>query len=160
LTEPERVEEARAILARAAEAGTEILLPVDAVAADRFAPDAATQLVAVDAIPEGWMGLDIGPESVSQFREAVLSSKTLLWNGPMGVFEMPAFAGGTRSVAEALAEATAEGGAFSLVGGGDSVAAINAMGLAQQVSYVSTGGGAMLEYLEGEALPGIAAIQD
>jgi phosphoglycerate kinase len=160
LTEPERVEEARAILARAAEAGTEILLPVDAVAADRFAPDAVTQLVAVDAIPEGWMGLDIGPESVSQFQEAVLSSKTLLWNGPMGVFEMPAFAGGTRSVAEALAEATAEGGAFSLVGGGDSVAAINAMGLAQQVSYVSTGGGAMLEYLEGEVLPGIAAIQD
>lgn len=160
LTEPERVEEARAILARAAEAGTEILLPVDAVAADRFAPDAATQVVAVDAVPEGWMGLDIGPESVTRFREAVLSSKTLLWNGPMGVFEMPAFAEGTRSVAEALAEATEQSGAFSLVGGGDSVAAVNSMGLAHRVSYVSTGGGAMLEYLEGEVLPGIAAIQD
>ena len=160
LTEPERLEEARAILARAAEAGTEILLPVDAVAADRFAPDAATQVVAVDAVPEGWMGLDIGPESVTRFREAVLSSKTLLWNGPMGVFEMPAFAEGTRSVAEALAEATEQSGAFSLVGRGDSVAAVNSMGLAHRVSYVSTGGGAMLEYLEGEVLPGIAAIQD
>ena len=160
LTEPERVEEARAIRARAAEAGTEIFLPVDAVAADRFAPDAATQVVAVDAVPEGWMGLDIGPESVTRFREAVLSSKTLLWNGPMGVFEMPAFAEGTRSVAEALAEATEQSGAFSLVGGGDSVAAVNSMGLAHRVSYVSTGGGAMLEYLEGEVLPGLAAIQD
>jgi phosphoglycerate kinase len=160
LTEPDRVGEARAILERAAAAGTELLLPVDAVAADRFAPDSATQVVPVDAVPEGWMGLDIGPESVERFRAAILSSKTVLWNGPMGVFEMPAFAEGTRAVAEALVEATQTGGAFTLVGGGDSVAAINQMGYAEQVGYVSTGGGAMLEYLEGTVLPGIAAIQD
>ena len=160
LTEPDRMGEARAILERAAAAGTELLLPVDALAADRFAPDAATQVVPIDAVPEGWMGLDIGPESVERFRAAILSSKTVLWNGPMGVFEMPAFAEGTRAVAEALVEATQTGGAFTLVGGGDSVAAINQLGYAEQVGYVSTGGGAMLEYLEGTVLPGIAAIQD
>jgi len=160
LTETDRVGEARAILERAAAAGTELLLPVDALAADRFAPDAASQVVPVDAVPDGWMGLDIGPESVERFRAAILSSKTVLWNGPMGVFEMPAFAEGTRAVAESLVEATQSGGAFTLVGGGDSVAAINQLGYAEQVGYVSTGGGAMLEYLEGTVLPGIAAIQD
>jgi phosphoglycerate kinase len=127
--------------------------------ADQFAADAATDVVPTEAIPDGWMGLDIGPETTQRFVEAVLSSKTVLWNGPMGVFEMDAFAKGTNAVADALAEATSESGAFTLIGGGDSVAAINKAGLADKVSYVSTGGGAMLEYLEGKELPGIAAIR-
>ena len=127
--------------------------------ADQFAADAATDVVLTEAIPDGWMGLDIGPETTQRFVDAVLSSKTVLWNGPMGVFEMDAFAKGTNAVAEALATATSESEAFTLIGGGDSVAAINKAGLAERVSYVSTGGGAMLEYLEGKELPGIAAIR-
>ena len=128
--------------------------------ADQFAADAATDVVEPTvAIPDGWMGLDIGPETTQRFVEAVLSSRTVLWNGPMGVFEMDAFAKGTNAVADALAEATSESGAFTLIGGGDSVAAINKAGLADKVSYVSTGGGAMLEYLEGKELPGIAAMR-
>ena len=123
------------------------------------AADAATDVVLTEAIPDGWMGLDIGPETTQRFVDAVLSSKTVLWNGPMGVFEMDAFAKGTNAVAEALATATSESEAFTLIGGGDSVAAINKAGLAERVSYVSTGGGAMLEYLEGKELPGIAAIR-
>ena len=115
--------------------------------------------MATAAIPDGWMGLDIGPETQQAFAEAILSSRTVLWNGPMGVFEWERFAGGTRAVAEALAEATAAG-TFTLVGGGDSLAALAATGLSDRVSYISTGGGAMLEYLEGQVLPGIAAIQD
>jgi phosphoglycerate kinase len=111
------------------------------------------------AIPDGWMGLDIGPEARKAFSRAILDSKTLLWNGPMGVFEMSKFAAGTKTVAEAVAEATSKG-SFSLVGGGDSVAAVNLMGLADKVSFVSTGGGAMLEFLEGKELPGIKAIMD
>jgi phosphoglycerate kinase len=159
LVEPELVPKAREILARAAAAGTQLMLPHDTLAADAFAADATTQLVATAAIPDGWMGLDIGPETQRAFAEAILSSRTVLWNGPMGVFEWERFAGGTRAVAEALAEATAAG-TFTLVGGGDSLAALAATGLSDRVSYISTGGGAMLEYLEGQVLPGIAAIQD
>lgn len=159
LVEPELVPKAREILARAAAAGTQLMLPHDTLAADSFAADATTQLVATAAIPDGWMGLDIGPETQQAFAEAILSSRTVLWNGPMGVFEWERFAGGTRAVAEALAEATAAG-TFTLVGGGDSLAALAATGLSDRVSYISTGGGAMLEYLEGQVLPGIAAIQD
>lgn len=159
LVEPELVPKAREILARAAAAGTQLMLPHDTLASDAFAADATTQLVATAAIPDGWMGLDIGPETQQAFAEAILSSRTVLWNGPMGVFEWERFAGGTRAVAEALAEATAAG-TFTLVGGGDSLAALAATGLSDRVSYISTGGGAMLEYLEGQVLPGIAAIQD
>ena len=159
LVEPELVPKAREILARAAAAGTQLMLPHDTLAAEAFAADAPAQLVATAAIPDGWMGLDIGPETQRAFAEAILSSRTVLWNGPMGVFEWERFAGGTRAVAEALAEATAAG-TFTLVGGGDSLAALAATGLSDRVSYISTGGGAMLEYLEGQVLPGIAAIQD
>ena len=160
LVEPDLHAKALEILERAATAGTELLLPTDTVAADRFAEDAAQQVVPTNAIPDGWMGLDIGPETRTRFIEAVSTSRTVLWNGPMGVFEMPAFAVGTRAVGEALARVTAEENAFTLIGGGDSVAAINQLGLADQVSYVSTGGGAMLESLEGKVLPGIQAILD
>jgi phosphoglycerate kinase len=160
LVEPDLHAKALEILERAAAAGTELLLPTDTVAADRFAEDAAQQVVPTNAIPDGWMGLDIGPETRTRFTEAVSTSRTVLWNGPMGVFEMPAFAVGTRAVGEALARVTAEEDAFTLIGGGDSVAAINQLGLADQVSYVSTGGGAMLESLEGKVLPGIQAILD
>lgn len=160
LAEPEMRAQALAILEKAKSSGTELLLPTDTLCADAFAADADTQVVPTNAIPTDWMGLDIGPETTKRFVEAVLTSKTVLWNGPMGVFEMTAFAHGTNAVATALAKATAESGAFTLIGGGDSVAAINQAGLAGQVSYVSTGGGAMLECLEGKVLPGIAAIRD
>lgn len=160
LAEPEMRAQALAILEKAKSSGTELLLPTDTLCADAFAADADTQVVPTNAIPTDWMGLDIGPETTKRFVEAVLTSKTVLWNGPMGVFEMTAFAHGTNAVATALAKATAKSGAFTLIGGGDSVAAINQAGLAGQVSYVSTGGGAMLECLEGKVLPGIAAIRD
>ena len=159
LVESEMQDKALEILRKAKETGTELLLPTDTLIADQFAADAATQVVPTSKIPEGWMGLDIGPETRVKFVEAVLKSQTILWNGPMGVFEMEAFAAGTHQVAEALARATDESNAFTLIGGGDSVAAINQSGLANRVSYVSTGGGAMLEYLEGKELPGIAAIE-
>ena len=160
LVEEELHGQALSIIQKATTAGTELLLPTDTVAADRFADDATQQVVPTSAIPDGWMGLDIGPETRAAFCAAVMTSKTVLWNGPMGVFEMPNFAVGTRAVAEALARVTAEEEAFTLIGGGDSVAAINLLGLADQVSYVSTGGGAMLESLEGKVLPGIQAILD
>ena len=159
LVESEMHAQALAILEKAKATGTELLLPHDTLIADQFSADAATDVVETNAIPDGWMGLDIGPETTQRFVEAVLSSRTVLWNGPMGVFEMDAFAKGTNAVADALAEATSESGAFTLIGGGDSVAAINKAGLAEKVSYVSTGGGAMLEYLEGKELPGIAAMR-
>ena len=127
--------------------------------ADAFAADAKTQICLSSKIPDGWMGLDIGPDAVATFKKSILTAKSILWNGPMGVFEMPAFANGTKAIAESVAEATSQG-AFSLVGGGDSVAAVTQMGLADKVSFVSTGGGAMLEYLEGKELPGIKAIRD
>ena len=157
LLEAERLDMAKSFLEKAAAAGVKVLLPSDSVCADKFAADAATQTTLSGQIPDGWMGLDIGPAAVAEFEKTVMDSKTIIWNGPMGVFEMPAFANGTKAIALAVAAAT-KAGAFSLVGGGDSVAAVNQMGLADQVSFVSTGGGAMLEFLEGKTLPGIAAI--
>ncbi len=158
LVEDDRLELAKQLLRKAEAKGVNILLPVDSVAADQFSNDASFKTVQSSEIEAGWMGLDIGEKARVDFAEAILASKTLLWNGPMGVFEMDNFANGTKAIAEAVAAATAKG-AFSLVGGGDSVAAVNQMGLADEVSYVSTGGGAMLEFLEGKELPGIAAIK-
>ena len=159
LCEEDKLDLAREILSKAASKGVQFLLPVDSVVADKFAPDAATQKVSNDHIPDGWMGLDIGDASVQAFGKVILESKTILWNGPMGVFEMEKFQHGTRAIAELVAKATTQG-AFSLVGGGDSVAAVNQFGLADKVSYVSTGGGALLEFFEGKVLPGIAAISE
>ncbi|MCF6402516.1 phosphoglycerate kinase [Chitinophaga filiformis] len=158
LCENDKLELALELLAKAKAKGVQLILPVDSVAADKFAADANTQIVSNDNIPAGWMGLDIGEKSVALFSETIQQSKTILWNGPMGVFEMPAFQKGTKAVADAIVAATTQG-AFSLVGGGDSVAAVNQFGLAEKVSYVSTGGGAMLEFFEGKTLPGIAAIK-
>lgn len=160
LVEDEHLETARQIMKSAQEKGVEIHLPADVVAADRFAPDAKTLVVASNTIPKGWMGLDIGPETIAAYATVVGRAKTLLWNGPMGVFEMDAFAAGTRELGEAIAKATESGRLFSLVGGGDSVAAVEQFELSDRVSYVSTGGGAMLEYLEGRVLPGIQAVLD
>ncbi len=160
LVEDEHLETARQIMNSAQEKGVEIHLPSDVVAADRFAPDAKTLVVASNAIPKDWMGLDIGPETIAAYAGVVGRAKTLLWNGPMGVFEMDAFAAGTRDLGEAIAKATESGRLFSLVGGGDSVAAVEQFELSDRVSYVSTGGGAMLEYLEGRVLPGIQAVLD
>ena len=157
LVENEFLELARNIMTGAEELGVKILIPVDAVVADAFADDAKRQVCPSDQIPDGWMGFDIGPESIKQFREVLVGSKTILWNGPMGVFELCNFQKGTKEIALAIAESTANGG-FSLVGGGDSVAAINKFKLADKVSYVSTGGGAMLESIEGKVLPGVKAI--
>jgi len=159
LVEDEQLTLALELLKKAKEMDVEIHLPVDAVIADKFAADANTQITAVDAIPSGWMGLDIGPKTIEVFTKTINSCKTILWNGPMGVFEMAAFENGTRQLAMAIVEAT-KNGSFSLVGGGDSVAAVNQFGIAQKVSYVSTGGGALLEYMEGVELPGVAAIRN
>ena len=159
LVEDDRLELAKELLAKAEAKGVKLLLPKDSVIADKFANDAGRQMTDSNAIPAGWMGLDIGLAARRSFRNAIGKSKTILWNGPMGVFEMSNFARGTKAVAKAVANATAKG-AFSLVGGGDSVAAVNQMNLADKVSYVSTGGGAMLEFLEGKELPGIKAILD
>lgn len=157
LVEEDKLELALEILAKAKENNTEIHLPVDAVIADAFSNDANTQVVDTNEIPDGWMGLDCGPKTVEKFTQVVAKSKTILWNGPLGVFEMEKFAQGTIGLGNAIAEAT-KNGAFSLVGGGDSVAAVKQFGFADKVSYVSTGGGAMLEMLEGQTLPGIEAI--
>ena len=158
LCEEDRLATALEILQKAKEKNVSIHLPEDSVIADKFDANATTAVAPSDAIPDGWMGLDIGPKAAGIFTEVIKKSKTILWNGPMGVFEMEKFQTGTRAVAVAIAEAT-ESGAFSLVGGGDSVAAVNQFGFADKVSYVSTGGGAMLEYFEGKVLPGIAAVQ-
>lgn len=158
LVEDDKQELALEILKKAKEKGVEIHLPVDSVVADSFSEDANTKIVPVDEIPDGWMGLDIGPETVKKYGEVLESSKTILWNGPMGVFEMQTFSKGTIAIGEHIAAAT-QNGAFSLVGGGDSVAAVKKFGLEEQVSYVSTGGGAMLEMLEGKSLPGIEALK-
>ena len=158
LCEEDRLATALEILQKAKEKNVSIHLPEDSVIADKFDANATTAVAPSDAIPDGWMGLDIGPKAAGIFTEVIKKSKTILWNGPMGVFEMEKFQKGTRAVAVAIAEAT-ESGAFSLVGGGDSVAAVNQFGFADKVSYVSTGGGAMLEYFEGKVLPGIAAVQ-
>ncbi len=158
LCEEDKLDLARDLIKKAEEKGVQLLLPVDNIVADKFDNEAATRTTPVDEVPEGWMGLDIGPETIQKFNKVIAASKTILWNGPMGVFEMENFQKGTKSVALAIADATAKG-AFSLVGGGDSVAAVNKYNLKDKVSYVSTGGGAMLEYIEGKELPGIKAIR-
>lgn len=159
LCEDDKLDLAQELLRRAKEKGVNFLLPPDSVAADNFSNDANKKTVSNNDIPDGWMGLDIGQEAIELYRKTILTSKTILWNGPMGVFEMPDFQTGTKAVAEEIAEAT-NNGAYSLIGGGDSVAAINQFHLADKVSYVSTGGGALLEYFEGKTLPGIAAIKN
>ncbi|MBN2813027.1 MAG: phosphoglycerate kinase [Bacteroidales bacterium] len=158
LCETDKLDLALSILEKAKNNNVKVYLPVDAVNADKFDAEAVTGKSRVNETPDGWMGLDIGDETIKIFSEVIGKSSTILWNGPMGVFEMPKFAAGTSAIAKAIAEATAKG-AFSLIGGGDSVAAINKNKLADKVSYVSTGGGAMLEYIEGKDLPGIKAIR-
>ncbi|MCE0762966.1 phosphoglycerate kinase [Pseudonocardia kujensis] len=155
LLESDQIDTSRKLL----ESG-KIVLPTDVVVADRFAADAATKTVPVDAIEDGWMGLDIGPESVREFASVLAGARTVFWNGPMGVFEMAPFAEGTRGVAQAIVDATADSGAFSVVGGGDSAAAVRALGLPEDgFSHISTGGGASLEFLEGKSLPGVAVLE-
>jgi len=158
LCENDRLDTAKALLKKAEEKGVRIHLPADSIIADKFDANANDSTAPSNNIPDGWMGLDIGENACEQFTNVLHRSKTILWNGPMGVFEMPKFQHGTRAIAKAVAEATANG-AFSLVGGGDSVSAVNQFGYADKVSYVSTGGGALLEYFEGKELPGIAAIK-
>ena len=159
MVEDDYLETAREIMVAAREKGVKIHIPSDAIIADSFSNDAKTRESSASRIPDEWLGLDIGPESIRKFEEVISGAKTILWNGPMGVFEMSNFAAGTKAVAEALVKAT-EKGAFTLIGGGDSVAAINQLQLADKVSYVSTGGGALLEYMEGKTLPGVQAIND
>jgi phosphoglycerate kinase len=159
LCEEDRLTLAAELLEKAKSKGVRIHLPMDSTIADKFSNDANTTNCESYGIPDGWMGLDIGEKARVDFRNVVLNSKTILWNGPMGVFEMAKFQEGTKAIAEAVAEAT-QNGAFSLVGGGDSVAAVNQFGFNEKVSYVSTGGGAMLEFFEGKVLPGIAAIKN
>ncbi|NPD32753.1 phosphoglycerate kinase [Eggerthellaceae bacterium zg-997] len=154
LSEPDWVERAAQLMERARERGVRLLLPTDVVVADRFAADAETRTVAADAIPAGWMGLDIGPDTCARYADELSRAATVFWNGPMGVFEMPAFAAGTWAVAQAIAESDAR----SIIGGGDSVAAVNAFGLADRMSFISTGGGASMELVEGRTLPGVAAL--
>lgn len=157
LIEDDYLDTARSIMAEAERKNVKLLIPRDTLAADEFSDDANTQVCKTDNIPEGWLGLDIADEAISEFKAEIVGAKLILWNGPMGVFEMNNFQNGTKEIALAVAEAT-QNGAFSLVGGGDSVAAVNKFKLSENVSHVSTGGGAMLEYLEGVKLPGIAAI--
>jgi phosphoglycerate kinase len=159
LCEADRLDTCIDILEKAKAKGVQIHLPTDAVIADRFAADAQTATSSSAEIADGWMGLDIGPAAIKDFTAVLLASKTILWNGPMGVFEMPAFENGTKSIAHAVAAAT-KNGAFSLIGGGDSAAAVQQFELSEQVSYVSTGGGALLEYFEGKTLPGMQALAD
>lgn len=156
LCEEDKLDLARTLMQKAEQRGVRWVLPVDSVAADRFAADAQTKVVNSNEIPDGWMGLDIGPQAADEIGSLILNSRTLLWNGPAGVFELEPYSHGSRSLAQAVASATAQG-AFSLIGGGDSAAAVNAFGLSAQMSYVSTGGGALLEYMEGKTLPGVAA---
>ena len=156
LLDEEKIEYCKNMLAKAEESGVKLLLPVDVVVADKFAADAESKVVAADAIPAGWMGLDIGPETQKLFGEAVKNAGTVIWNGPMGVFEFPKFAKGTEAVAAAMAECKG----VTVVGGGDSASAIEKMGYADKVSHVSTGGGASLEFMEGKELPGVACLLD
>jgi phosphoglycerate kinase len=159
LVEADKLDLALELIAKAKSKGVNLVLPTDSVIADAFSAEANTDAANNDNIKDGWMGLDIGPAAVKQYKEVVASSKTILWNGPMGVFEMPKFEAGTKAVAEAVVEAT-EKGAFSLIGGGDSAAAVAKFGFEENVSYVSTGGGALLEYMEGKELPGVKAINE
>lgn len=158
ICEDDKLDLALDIMKKAKEKGVNLVIGTDCVAADAFSNDANTQICPTGAIPDGWEGMDAGPESIEEFRKVILPAKTILWNGPAGVFEFDRFTGGSRAIAEAIVEATKDG-AFSLVGGGDSVACVNKFGLADSVSYVSTGGGALLEAIEGKVLPGIAAIR-
>ena len=158
ICEDDKLDLALDIIKKAKEKGVNLVLGTDCIAADDFKNDANTQVCPAGNIPDGWEGLDAGPESRKAFREAIVNAKTILWNGPAGVFEFDNFTGGSKAIAEAIAEAT-KNGAFSLIGGGDSVACINKFGMADQVSYISTGGGALLEAIEGKVLPGIAAIR-
>ncbi|MGI6542346.1 MAG: phosphoglycerate kinase [Limnochordia bacterium] len=156
LLDAERIQFAAEQVSKAKDGGVELLLPVDAVIADRFAPDAATRVVSIDQIPADWQALDIGPHSREIFSAAIAKAKTVIWNGPMGVFEMEAFANGTKAVAEAMAAC----GGTTIIGGGDSASAVELFNLADQMSHVSTGGGASLEFLEGKTLPGVAALTE
>lgn len=159
LVEEDKLDLATELLEEARRRNTEIILPSDSVIADQFSNEANVRITPSDEIPEGWMGLDIGKKAIRDFSEIIVKSKTVMWNGPMGVFEMEKFAAGSIAIAEAMAEATSLG-AFTMVGGGDSVSAVNQSGVADQISFISTGGGAMLEYLEGKTLPGVAAISE
>jgi phosphoglycerate kinase len=159
LVEEDKLELAKSLEEKAKAKGVQLLLPSDVVVADAFKPDANAQTVSIDAIPDGWMGLDIGPDSIKLFQEALSDCKTVIWNGPMGVFEYDRFAVGTEAIAHTLAELTAKG-AITIIGGGDSVAAVEKVGVADRMSHISTGGGASLELLEGKVLPGIAALND
>lgn len=159
LVEEDKLELAKSLEAKAKEKGVQFLLPTDVVVADNFAADANSQTVSIENIPDGWMGLDIGPESIELFQEALSDCKTVIWNGPMGVFEFDKFAVGTEAIARTLADLTKKG-ATTIIGGGDSVAAVEKVGVAEQMSHISTGGGASLELLEGKVLPGIAALDD
>jgi phosphoglycerate kinase len=159
LVEDDKLDLARALEAKAKEKGVQLLLPTDVVVADNFSPDANSQIVDINNIPDGWMGLDIGPDSLKVFQAALADCKTVIWNGPMGVFEFDKFAAGTEGIAHTLADIS-KTGAITIIGGGDSVAAVEKVGLAEQMSHISTGGGASLELLEGKVLPGIAALDE
>jgi phosphoglycerate kinase len=159
LVEEDKLELARELEAKAKQKGVAFLLPTDVIVADKFAPDAEAKTVSINEIPDGWMGLDIGPDSVKVFQDALGDCKTVIWNGPMGVFEFEKFAAGTKAIALTLADLT-KTGAITIIGGGDSVAAVEQLNLGEQMSHISTGGGASLELLEGKVLPGIAALDD
>lgn len=159
ISEPDKVDLAKSLLEKAKAKGVNIYMPEDNVCADEFNNNANRKIVPRGEIPDGWEGLDIGPKSIELFEGVIANSKTILWNGPMGVFEFPNFAIGTNAIADAVVKATEDNGAFSLIGGGDSASAVNNAGYGDQVSYVSTGGGALLEYMEGKILPGVAALE-
>ena len=159
LVERDKIDLAKQLLEKAEKKGVKVVLPIDLVIADKFAPDANTKIVDVDKVPDGWQALDSGPKTSEEYVNALRGAKTVIWNGPMGVFEFDAFAKGTEAVARAVAQATKEG-AISIVGGGDSIAALKKTGLSEKISHISTGGGATLEFLEGKVLPGIAALAD
>jgi len=159
LVEDDKLELARTLEAKAKERGVSLLLPTDVVVADNFSPDANSQVVSIENIPDGWMGLDIGPDAVKTFQDALVGCQTVIWNGPMGVFEFDKFAVGTEAIARSLSQLTKQG-ACTIIGGGDSVAAVEKLNLASEMSHISTGGGASLELLEGKVLPGIAALDD
>ena len=158
LVEEDKIDLAKNLIQKAKEKGVELKLPIDSISADEFDNESEVRITQNHSIPDGWMGLDIGPEAREIFSKTIKNSKTILWNGPMGVFEMSNFSQGTTEVAKAVVEAT-ENGAFSLIGGGDSAAAVNSLGFGDKVSYVSTGGGALLEYMEGKTLPGVKALE-
>jgi phosphoglycerate kinase len=159
LVEEDKLELAKELEAKAAAKGVQFLLPTDVVLADDFKPDANSQIAKVEAIPDGWMGLDIGPDSLKVFQQALADCQTVIWNGPMGVFEFDKFAAGTNGIAHTLAELSAKG-TITIIGGGDSVAAVEKVGVAEKMSHISTGGGASLELLEGRVLPGVAALNE